>query len=84
MLLVVAAAWAAHQVVGERGARWAALVAAAFVVTPVLMAQEADGEIFAAPLVMLSVALTLAAVRRTGRPAFAAGGPARASRRARR
>jgi hypothetical protein len=34
------------------------------------MTQEADGELFAAPLVMLSVALTLAAVRRTGRSAF--------------
>ena len=65
VLLVVSAAWAAHEAVGERGARWAALVAAALVVTPVLSAQEADGEILAAPLVMLSMALTLAAVRRT-------------------
>ena len=70
MLLVVSAAAAAHQVVGPRGVRWAALVAAAFVVTPVVMAQEADGELFAAPLVMLSMALTLAAVRRRGRSAF--------------
>jgi hypothetical protein len=70
VLLVVSAAAAAHQVVGPRGVRWAALVAAAFVVTPVVMAQEADGELFAAPLVMLSMALTLAAVRRRGRSAF--------------
>ncbi|QWZ06427.1 hypothetical protein KRR39_12555 [Nocardioides panacis] len=70
VLLVVSAAWAAHQVVGERGARWAALVAAAFAVTPVLMSQEADGEILAAPFVMVSMALTLAAVRRTGGRAF--------------
>jgi 4-amino-4-deoxy-L-arabinose transferase-like glycosyltransferase len=69
-VLVVSAAWAAHQVVGERGARWATLVAAAFAVTPVLMSQEADGEILAAPLVMLSMALTLAAVRRAGGRAF--------------
>ena len=69
VLLVVAAA-AAHQVVGPRGVRWAALVAGAFAVTPLVMAQEADGEVFAAPLVMLSVALTLAAVRREGRSAF--------------
>ena len=34
------------------------------------MSQEADGEIFAAPLVMLSIALTLAAVRRAGGRAF--------------
>lgn len=70
VLLVVAAAWAAHQVVGHRGARWAALVAGGLCVTPALTAQEADGEIFAAALVMLAVALTLAAVRRTGLPAF--------------
>src|SRR6478672_7042713 len=70
LLLVVAAAWAAHEVVGARGARWAAMVAGSFVVTPVLMAQEADGEILAAPLVMLALALTLAAVRRTRWPAF--------------
>jgi 4-amino-4-deoxy-L-arabinose transferase-like glycosyltransferase len=66
VLLVVSAAWAAHQVAGDRGARWAALVGAAAVTTPLLMAQEADGEIFAAPLVMLAVALTLAAARRGG------------------
>ena len=70
VVLVVSAGWAAHQVVGERGARWAALVAAAFAVTPLVMSQEADGEIFAAPLVMLSIALTLAAVRRAGGRAF--------------
>jgi hypothetical protein len=66
VLLVVSAAWAADQVVGARGARWAALVAGALVVTPALTTQAADGEIFAAPLVMLSVALTLSAVRRPG------------------
>ncbi|MEO5709682.1 MAG: hypothetical protein ABIQ59_07660 [Nocardioidaceae bacterium] len=70
VLLVVSAAAAAHQFVGSRGVRWAALVAGAFAVTPLVMAQEADGEVFAAPLVMLSVALTLAAVRREGRSAF--------------
>jgi 4-amino-4-deoxy-L-arabinose transferase-like glycosyltransferase len=70
VVLVVSAGWAAHQVVGERGARWAALLAAAFAVTPVLLSQESDGEIFAAPLVMLSMALTLAAVRRAGGRAF--------------
>jgi 4-amino-4-deoxy-L-arabinose transferase-like glycosyltransferase len=70
VLLVVSAAAAARQVVGPRGVRWAALVAGAFTVTPLLMAQEADGEVFAAPLVMLSLALTLAAVRRRGRSAL--------------
>ena len=69
-LLVVCAAWAAQEAVGSRGARWAALVAAAFAVTPLLAAQEADGELLAAPLVMASVALTVAAVRRRGRASF--------------
>jgi 4-amino-4-deoxy-L-arabinose transferase-like glycosyltransferase len=64
MLFVVAAAWAAHEAVGPRGVRWAAMVAGAFAITPVLQAQEADGEILAVPFVMLGMALTLAAVRR--------------------
>jgi 4-amino-4-deoxy-L-arabinose transferase-like glycosyltransferase len=69
LLLVVSAARAAYELAGPRGARWAALVAGAFAVTPVLTAQEADGEIFAAPLVMLAISATLAAVRR---PSFRA------------
>jgi hypothetical protein len=67
-LLVVSAAWAARQLVGERGARWAAVVAGALAVTPLLGAEEADAEMFAAPLVMLSVAVTIAAVRRAAWP----------------
>jgi hypothetical protein len=70
VLFVLAAAWAAQQVVGDRGVRWAAVAAGALVTTPLLMAQEADGEIFAAPLVMVAVALTLAAVRRGGGRSF--------------
>lgn len=65
-LMVVSAAWAAHQVAGPRGARWAALVGAALLTTPALASQAADGEIFAAPLVMLSVALTIKAARSDG------------------
>ncbi len=68
--LVLAAGWAAHQVAGDRGARWAALAAGALVTTPLLLAREADGEIFAAPLVMLAIALALLAVRRAGRGPF--------------
>ena len=63
-LFVASAAWAAHELVGSRGAKWSASVAGAFVVTPLVMAQEANGEILAAPFVMLGVALTLASVRR--------------------
>ncbi|MGZ4492248.1 MAG: hypothetical protein ACXVEU_16110 [Nocardioidaceae bacterium] len=70
VLFVVSAAWAAHQLAGPRAARWSAVVAAAFMATPLLATQEADGELFAAPLVMLAMALTIAAVRRTGRPSY--------------
>ena len=76
LTLVAAAAWAAHQLVGGRGARWAAVAAAAFVVSPVLGAQEANGEIFAAPLVMLSAALAIAAVRHRGGGSFRFAVPA--------
>ncbi|MGZ4437213.1 MAG: hypothetical protein ACXVWU_10795 [Nocardioides sp.] len=64
MLFVVAAAGAAREVAGRRGIRWAALVAGALAVTPTVGAQEANGEIFAAPLVMVAVWAVLAAVRR--------------------
>jgi hypothetical protein len=76
-LFVASAACAGREVGGARAAKWAAAVGAAVVTTPVAGAAGADGEIFAAPLVMLSVALTLSAVRRSGRVAscyaFAAG-----------
>ena len=64
VLFVVAAAGAGREVAGRRGARWAAVVAGALAVTPAVGAQEADGEIFAAPLVMLAVWAVLASVRR--------------------
>ncbi|MGH3509541.1 MAG: hypothetical protein ACRDPI_04850 [Nocardioidaceae bacterium] len=74
VLIVLAAAWAVDGVVGGRGARWAAVVAAVLVTNPLLGAPEADGELFAAPLVMLSVALVLVGVRRSSvAMAFAAG-----------
>jgi hypothetical protein len=71
VLFVLSAAWAVRGLVGARGGVWAALVAGALISTPALNGQEADGEVFAAPLVMLAVALTLAAVRRRGAPALA-------------
>lgn len=64
VLFVVAAAGAARVVAGRRGARWAAVVAGALAVTPAVGAQEANGEIFAVPWVMVAVWCTLAAVRR--------------------
>ncbi len=64
VLFVVAAARAAHLVAGRRAAPWAALVAAALVSSPALAADQADGELFAVPFVMGSVALVLDARRR--------------------
>ena len=71
LVFVLSAVGAVRQLVGERGARWAAVLAAGLVVSPAVGAQEADGELFAMSLVMLAVALTIAAVRRTGRAALA-------------
>jgi hypothetical protein len=79
VLLVVSAAWAGQLLGGARGARSAAVVAAALAATPILGTQEVDGELLAVPLVMLSCALTLTAARPRLRPrarvapAFAAG-----------
>jgi hypothetical protein len=74
-LFVFSVSWAAQQVAGSRAARWAAVLAAALMATPLLATQEADGELFAVPLVMVSVALTIGAVGRAGPEAyrFAAG-----------
>jgi hypothetical protein len=66
LLFVLAATWAGRQVGGSRGARWAAAVGGALMISPALWTQFADGELLAAPLVMTSIALTLSAVRHTG------------------
>ena len=63
-LLVAAAAWAGMQLGHSRGAFGAAVVAAALSSTPLLGGQEVDGELLAAPLVMLSCATALMVVRR--------------------
>ncbi|WP_203337665.1 hypothetical protein [Nocardioides limicola] len=64
VLFVVAAARAGHLVAGPAGSRWSAVVAAALVVTPAVAADQANGGLFAVPLVMGSIALTLEAWRR--------------------
>lgn len=74
VLLVLSAGWAGHQVGHRRGARWAGLVAAALASTPLLGTQEVNGELLAAPLVMLSCAMTLAAVRGVERPVVRSAG----------
>ncbi|MBA2558371.1 MAG: hypothetical protein H0V07_00485, partial [Propionibacteriales bacterium] len=64
VVAVVAAGWAGVCLGGRRGARWAALVAAALMTTPMLGAHEVDGELIAAPLVLLSCACLLQGLRR--------------------
>jgi hypothetical protein len=64
-VLVAAAAWAAAVVAGRRGAGWSALTAFAFATSPLLGAYQLNGEIIAAPLVMVSIAAVLHAVHRS-------------------
>lgn len=66
VVLVISAGSAGWRVGGASGARWSALAAAVFSASPLLGAPEVDAEILAAPLVMLSVALTLGAARPQG------------------
>lgn len=67
VLLVAVSARAASLVAGARAATFAALVAGAFAVSPAVAADQADGELFAAPLVAASIALSLDAWRRERR-----------------
>ncbi len=69
VLLVVASARAASLAAGPRAAAWAALAAGAFAVSPAVAADQADGELFAAPLVAASIALSLDGWRRARRSA---------------
>ncbi|HQR28391.1 MAG TPA: hypothetical protein PLP61_15215 [Nocardioides sp.] len=64
VLTVAAVARSAFLVAGDTAARWAAVVAAAMLVSPALAADQADGELFATPFVAGSVALALDAWRR--------------------
>ncbi|MDP3891007.1 hypothetical protein [Nocardioides sp.] len=64
VLFVIAAARAGWLVAGSAGSRWSCVVAAALVVTPAVAADQANGGLFALPLVMGSIALTLDAWRR--------------------
>ncbi len=61
--MVVSAGWAGWLVGGCRAASWAAFVAAALGSSPLLGAAEVDGELLAAPLVVISCTLMLAATR---------------------
>lgn len=71
----VVAAWhAGTSLAGRPGGRWAASAGAAVMCCPLLAADQADGELFGAALVMPSLALGLAAWRSPARQAWLAGG----------
>lgn len=59
LVFVLAAARAAFHVGGDVGARWGAIVAAAFICTPAMAADQADGELFATVSVMVGLTLAL-------------------------
>jgi hypothetical protein len=65
VIAVLAAAWAGSMLAGRRGSVIAALVAAALLTNPMLGAREIDAETVGLPLTLVSVALVLAATRRT-------------------
>ena len=60
---VLLTARAAYLIAGWTAARWSAVVTAALVSSPALAADQADGGLFAVPLVAAAVALTLQACR---------------------
>ena len=62
VLVFVLAGWRAGTLLaGPSGGRWAAVVAAGFMCSPGLAAEQADGELFGATLVMAALALILSA-----------------------
>ncbi len=76
VLLFVLAGWRAGTLLaGPAGGRWAAVVAAGLLCSPALAAEQADGELFGAALVMAALALALSAWHagsRRGRAGWAA------------
>ena len=68
-LIFVVAAWRAGELLGGAlGARWSAVVAAGLMCSPAMASDQADGELFAASLVMAAVALGLTAWRSASDP----------------
>lgn len=61
---VLAAGWAGWLIAERRGAYWASATTAALLATPMIATHEINGEILAAPFVMIGCALTLTVVRR--------------------
>lgn len=78
VVAVLAVGRAAGTVAGPRAATWAAVVSAAFLVSPLTGATEVNGELLAAPFVAVGIAALLESLattsrRRAGVAALAAG-----------
>lgn len=65
---VVGAGWAGWLIAQRRGAYWASATTAALLATPMIATHEINGELLAAPFVMVGCALTLTVARRTWSP----------------
>lgn len=61
--IVVGSATAAHLIAGQRAGRWAAIAAAGLCTSPLLGTIEVNGELLAAPFIVLSIVATLLALR---------------------
>lgn len=62
--VVVASGWSGWLIGARRGAHWAAFTASALISTPLLATHAINGELLAAPFVVISCALSLTVVRR--------------------
>lgn len=72
--LVIAAAWTARLVAGERSARWTAVCVAAMTTNTVIDAVAVKGELLGLPFVMAGCALALMALRDRSIPLAALAG----------
>lgn len=72
--LVVAAAWTARLVAGERSARWTAVCVAAITTNTVINAVAVKGELLGLPFVMAGCGLALLALRERSVPLAALAG----------
>lgn len=71
---VLAVGWTARRLAGPRAATWAAVVAAAFLVSPLAGATEVDGELLAAPFVAVGIAGAVGALSASSRRRLVAAG----------
>jgi hypothetical protein len=68
VVVVLATARAAATLAGSAAGRWTAVLAAALTVSPLLGAQQVDGELLAAPFVAVGLACVVAALQPTTSP----------------